>query len=133
MEYEGLESPGLFAEELKTPDEMGIYELYRYIQRLKTAGFNNIKLIVDLNSKISFPLINIFMMLLGMALSSRAKKGGGLVTAGLGLLISLFYWLGFTFSLSIGYAGIIPPVLAAWAVPFLFGTLAVYLFLETPE
>lgn len=133
MEYGGLESPGLFAEELRTPDEMGIYELYRYMQRLKTAGFSNLKLIVDFNSKISFPLINIFMMLLGMALSSRAKKGGGLVTAGLGLVISLFYWLGFTFSLSIGYAGIIPPSVAAWAVPFLFGALSVYLFLETPE
>jgi lipopolysaccharide export system permease protein len=133
MEYAGLDSPGLFAEELKTPDEMGMYELYRYINRLKTAGFNNLKLIVDLNSKISFPLINIFMMLLGIALSARAKKGGGLVAAGLGLLISLFYWLGFTFSLSIGYAGIIPPVLAAWTVPALFGTVALYLFLETPE
>ncbi|MDH4230741.1 MAG: LptF/LptG family permease [Nitrospirota bacterium] len=133
MEYAGLESPELFAGELKTPDEMGIYELYRYIQRLKTAGFSNLNLIVDLNSKISFPLINIFMMLLGIALSSRTKKGGGLVTAGLGLLISLFYWLGFTFSLTIGYAGIIPPALAAWAVPALFGTLSLYLFLETPE
>ena len=133
MEYEGLDSPELFAADMKTPSEMGIYELYRYMQRLKTAGFSNLKLIVDFNSRISFPLINIFMMLLGMALSSRTKKGGGLVTAGLGLLISLFYWLGFTFSLSIGYAGIIPPSLAAWAVPFLFGTLSVYLFLETPE
>ncbi|RPI35404.1 MAG: LptF/LptG family permease, partial [Nitrospiraceae bacterium] len=71
MEYAGLESPGLFAEELKTPDEMEIYELYRYTERLKKAGFSNLKLIVDLNSKISFPLINIFMMLLGIALSSR--------------------------------------------------------------
>lgn len=133
MGYAGLESPDLFAEELKTPEEMGIYELYRYIQRLKNAGFSNLKLIVDLNSKISFPLINIFMMLLGIALSTRAKIGGGLVTAGLGLLISLIYWLGYTFSLSVGYAGIMPPVLAAWTVPFLFGTLAVYLFATIPE
>jgi lipopolysaccharide export system permease protein len=100
MEYADLESPDLFAEELKTPDEMGIYELYSYIQRLTHAGFKNLKLMVDLNSKISFPLINIFMMLLGIALSLRSKKGGGLVAAGLGLLISLIYWLGYTFSLS---------------------------------
>ena len=133
MEYAGLESPDLFASELNTPGEMGIYELYRYIQRMKNAGFSNLKLIVDLNSKISFPLINVFMMLLGIALSSRGKKGGGLFTAGLGLLISLFYWLGFTFFLSIGYAGIIPPVLAAWSIPFLFGALAVYLFATMPE
>lgn len=133
MKYAGIESPDLFAKELKTPDEMGLYELYGHIQRLKNAGFSNNNLIVDLNSKISFPLINIFMMLLGIALSTRAKIGGGLVTAGLGLLISLTYWIGYTFSLSIGYAGIMPPVLAAWAVPFIFGTLAVYLFLKTPE
>ena len=133
MEYSGLESPDLFTNELKTPDEMGIYELYRYIQRLKSAGFSNLKLLVDLNSKLSFPLINVFMMLLGIALSSRGKKGGGLFTAGLGLLISLFYWLGFTFFLSIGYAGIIHPVLAAWAIPFLFGSLSVYLFATMPE
>ena len=133
MEYAGLESPDLFTSELKTPGEMGIYELYRYIQRMKNAGFSNLKLIVDLNSRISFPLINIFMMLLGIALSSRGKKGGGLFTAGLGLLISIFYWLGFTFSLSIGYAGIIPPVLAAWSIPFLFGAFAVYMFATMPE
>jgi lipopolysaccharide export system permease protein len=133
MEYAGLESPELFTNQLKTSDEMGIYELYQYMQRLKNAGFSNLKLVIDLNSRISFPLINIFMMLLGIALSTRGKIGGGLVTAGLGLLISLFYWLGYTFSLSIGYAGFIPPVLAAWTIPFLFGALAVYLFMKTPE
>jgi lipopolysaccharide export system permease protein len=133
MEYAGLESPDLFANELKNPNMLGMYELYGYIKRLKNAGFSNHKLLVDLNSKISFPLINMFMMMLGIALSSRSKKGGGLFTAGLGLLISLIYWLGYTFSLSVGYAGIIPPVLAAWSIPFLFGTFAVYLFLKTPE
>lgn len=133
MEYAGLESPELFTNQLKTSEEMGIYELYHYMQRLKNAGFSNLKLVIDLNSKMSFPLINIFMMMLGIALSTRGKIGGGLVTAGLGLLISLFYWLGYTFFLSIGYAGFIPPVLAAWIVPFLFGASAVYLFIKTPE
>jgi lipopolysaccharide export system permease protein len=133
MEFAGLESPELFAKELIPPDEMGIYELYHYAQRLKNAGFSSAKPIIDLNSKISFPLINIFMMMLGIALSTRARIGGGLVTAGLGLLISLIYWMGYIFSLSIGYAGIMPPVIAAWSIPFLFGTLAVYLFLKTPE
>ena len=133
MEYAGLESPELFTNQLKTPDEMGIYELYHYMQRLKNAGFSNLKLVIDLNSRISFPLINIFMMMLGIALSTRGRIGGGLVTAGLGLLISLLYWLGYTFFLSIGYAGFIPPLLAAWIVPFMFGSLAVYLFIKTPE
>ncbi|MEW6110203.1 MAG: LptF/LptG family permease [Nitrospirota bacterium] len=133
MNYPGLDSPEIFSEEIKPPDEMGISELYRYIKRLKIAGYRNLKLTVDFNSKISFPLINIFMMLLGISLSTRGKTGGGLFSAGLGLLISLSYWFGYTFMLSFGYAGIIPPLIAAWTVPFIFGLFSVYLFLKIPE
>lgn len=133
LTYPDLESPDLFAEEIKTTDEMGFFELYRYIQRLKTAGFNNVKMSVDINSKISFPLINLFMMLLGISLSLRMGLGSGLFSAGLGLLISLLYWFGYTFALSLGYAGILYPLVSAWIVPFLFILLSVYLFLQIPE
>jgi LPS export ABC transporter permease LptG len=133
MDYSGLESPDIFSEDLKKPDEMGISELYRYVKRLKNAGFINSKLIVDLNSKISFPLINIFMMLIGISLSSGHRLGGGLFSAGLGLLISLAYWFGYTFMLSLGYSGLIHPAISAWIIPFIFGALAVRLFMKIPE
>lgn len=133
MNYPDLDSPDIFSKEMKSSDEMGIAELYRYIQRLKNAGFSNVNLFVDLNSKVSFPLINAFMMLLGMSLSGRTQMGGGLFTAGLGLGVSLLYWFGYTFTLSIGYAGILPPFIASWLVPVLFGSASVYLFITTPE
>ena len=133
MEYHDLDSPDIFSREMKTSNEMGIAELYRYIQRLRVAGFNNIKLFVDLHAKVSFPLINVFMMFLGISLAGRATMNSGLFTAGVGLGISLLYWFGYTFSLSIGYAGIVPPFLAAWAVPFVFGSFAVYLLATMPE
>jgi len=133
MNYPDLDSPDVFSKEMRSSDEMGIAELYHYIQKLKNAGFSNMKLFVDLNSKVSFPLINAFMMLLGMSLSGRAQMGGGLVTAGLGLGVSLLYWFGYTFTLSIGYAGMLPPFIASWLVPVLFGSVAVYLFVTTPE
>ncbi len=133
MTYGSLESPDFFSEELKGAGEMGIAELYRYTQRLKNAGFRNVKLAVDLDSKISFPLISLFMMMLGIALSLRMSLGGGLLSAGLGLLISLFYWLSYTFSLSMGYAGVIPAIVSASTVPLIFGTLSIYLFLRIPE
>jgi lipopolysaccharide export system permease protein len=133
MKYADLESPDLFTEEIKTTDEMGFFELYKYIHRLRTAGFNNIKMSVDINSKISFPLINMFMMLLGISLSLRMGLGSGLFSAGLGLLISLLYWFSYTFSLSLGYAGIVHPLLSAWIIPFFFSLLSVYLFLQIPE
>ena len=133
MDYRQMDSPDVFSSEIRTSDEMGIMELRRYIERLKGTGFNNVKLLVDLNAKVSFPLINAFMMVLGISLSGRARLGGGLFTAGLGLGVSLLYWFGYTFALSIGYAGIIPPFIAAWSVPFIFGALAVYLFVTMPE
>ena len=133
MEYLDLESPELFSREMRTAEDMGIFELYRHMQRLKNAGVNAIKLVVDLNTRVSFPTINIFMMLLGISLANRSGMGGGLFTAGLGLVISLAYWFSYTFSLSIGYAGIVPAGIAAWSVPVIFGSLAVYLFTTTPE
>lgn len=133
MNYPDLDSPDIFSREMKSSEEMGIAELYRYIQRLKNAGFSNMKLVIDLNSKISFPLINAFMMLIGISLSGRSQMGGGLFTAGLGLGISLLYWFGFTFTLSMGYASILPPFIASWLVPVLFGSASIYLFVTTPE
>jgi lipopolysaccharide export system permease protein len=133
MDYPDLESPDFFAKEMKSTEEMGVFELYRYLGRLKKAGFRNTKLMVDINSKISFPVINLFMMLLGIALAVRAGFGGGLFSAGLGLLTSLAYWFSYTLSLSMGYAGIIPPLISAWIVPLLFGTFAVALFLNIQE
>jgi lipopolysaccharide export system permease protein len=133
LDYSYLESPDFFSEGVKKPEEMGISELYRYVERLKRAGFRNTKVLVDLNSKVSFPLINIFMILLGIALPIKSKFGGGLFAAGLGLLISIIYWLVYTFSLSMGYAGLIPPIVAAWLVPALFGIVTVYLFRNIRE
>ena len=88
---------------------------------------------VDLDSKISFPLVSLFMTLLGISLAVRVNLGGGLISAGLGLLISLCYWFSYTFSLSMGYAGVIPAFFSAWTVPFSFGALSVYLFARMPE
>ncbi|MFZ6016432.1 MAG: LptF/LptG family permease [Nitrospirota bacterium] len=133
MDYPYLESPDFFSEKIKRPDEMGIGELYRYTKRLKEAGFRNTKLVVDLNSKVSYPLINFFLMLLGISLPVGGRIGGGLFAAGLGLFISLIYWLGYTLMLSMGYAGIIPPSISAWITPLLFGITAIYLFRKIPE
>jgi lipopolysaccharide export system permease protein len=133
MDYPYLESPDFFNEGVKKPEEMGIGELYRYTKRLNDAGFRNTKLIVDLHSKTSYPLTNFFMILLGIALSLRSQVGGGLFAAGLGLLISLIYWLGHTLMLSMGYAGIVPPLVSVWIMPFVFGVVAMYLFIKIPE
>ena len=133
MPYQGLESPDLFSREMMSTDEMDIAELYQYTQRLRKAGFRNVKLAIDINSKVSFPLITVFMMLLGISLALRMKFGGGFLSAGIGLVISLVYGFSYTFFLSMGYAGILHPLLAAWIMPGIFSLLSAYLYMTIPE
>lgn len=133
MDYPNLESPDFFGKGIKKVEEMDIMELYRYTKRLKAAGFRDTKLVVDLNSKVSYPLANFFMLILGVALSVTARIGGGIFAAGLGILISFVYWLLYTLILSMGYARVIPPVVAAWVAPMLLSIVSAYLFRMMPE
>lgn len=149
--YNGIESPKIFQEDMWNVEEMTIMELVKYQNRLKEAGFKNIKLIVDISSRLSYHFINLFLLLLGMSLSlggdvvqkislalSRQKTkdsagGSGIVAAGLGLLISMAYWLGYSFLLTLGYTDSIPPVIAPWIIPSLFAMGSVYLYSQIPE
>ncbi len=133
LEYPFIESPAIFAEDIQKPEDMGIGELFRYTRKLEAAGFKNLKLIVDLNSKISYPFINFFMILLGISLPMRGKTGGGLVTTAIGIFISLLYWFSHAMSLSMGYAGILPPIIATWLIPVIFGIVGISLFTRIQE
>ncbi|MBI4685213.1 MAG: LptF/LptG family permease [Nitrospirae bacterium] len=128
LELQYDESPGIFTENIQKPENMGIKKLFIYTKKLEEAGFRNLKLTVDLYSKISYPVINFFMILLGASLPMRGRTGGGLVTTAMGIFISLFYWFSHAMSLSMGYAGIVPPLIATWLVPVIFGIISLKLF-----
>ena len=133
LQTDAIASPEIFKKDVQQPEEMNVRELAAYTQRLKSAGFRNTKLLVDIQSRISYPLINAIMLVLGIALAARGVVGGGLVTAAIGIFISLLYWVAYTTSLSMGYTGILPPISAAWLMPLLFGGMAWHLFRKIPE
>lgn len=150
MLYTGIDSPKIFQKEVWKVEEMSLIELYAYKMRLQEAGFRNIKLTVDISSRLAYPLINLFMLLLGISLSvggdqdllqrlyqmrmlQNAQSHAGIMSAGIGLMISLFYWFGYSFCLSLGYAGSLPPTLTPWIVPALFSGISAYLFINIPE
>lgn len=146
LQYPLIGSPKIFQEDLWELSEMTMIELVGYQKRLTEAGFKNPKLVVDISSRLSYPLVNLFMLLLGISLSAgsdqKALRGiiparfathGGLIAAGLGLVISLFYWFSYSLFLSLGYAGAIPAAVAPWIVPALFAVVSVYLYSQIPE
>ena len=60
------------------------------------------------------------------------RAGGGLATTAIGIFISLIYWVSHAMSLSMGYAGILPPIIA-WFVPLVFAVIAVKFFRKIHE
>jgi len=146
-EYKGIESPKIFQEGLWKIEEATLSELLNYHRRLQEAGFRNTKFTVDISGRLSYPLVNLFMLLLGMSLATGdalqnflasrlrlgAQTGNTLVAAGVGLLISVAYWFSYTFFLTLGYTGAIPPPIAPWVVPACFGGMTAFLYSTIPE
>jgi len=128
-----VDTPDILGKGTQKPEEMSARELLAYSTRLKEAGIRNTKLLVDIHARFSYPLINLIMLVVGVSLATGREIKSGLVTTAIGLSISLVYWLTYTAALSLGYAGILPPVIAAWLVPLVFGAVSVYLFTTIPE
>ncbi|MBN2654740.1 MAG: LptF/LptG family permease [Nitrospirae bacterium] len=139
--YEGIETPDIFKEDVVKVEEMNMVELYKYKDRLNKAGYKNQKLVVDLSAKLSYPLINLFMLLLGLSLSlgesfrifGQTASSNTAIAAGLGLVVSLLYWLGYSLFLSLGYAGAIPGTIAPWIIPAMFAIASTILYKKIPE
>lgn len=133
FETDLIEPPIAFKDVMRRPEEMNLRELINYTRRLKEAGFKNNKLLVDMHSRIAYPIINLVMVLLGLSLATSGEMRSGLVTAALGIGISLLYWLGLSLSLSLSYTALVPAFIGPWSMPLLFGALAIYRFKKIPE
>jgi lipopolysaccharide export system permease protein len=133
IRYDELESPAYFSERLKKPEEMNMRELSKFVRIMKQSGYRNPKLITDLSSRIAYPMINFFMLILGISLPLRSNFTNSLVASGIGLTISLIYWGGFLLFISLGRAGIIPPVIAPWLMPSVFAFVSFRIFMKLPE
>lgn len=99
----------------KTPDEMNYTELRNYIKKLKEEGYTYAPYDVDLNTKISYPLSSLFVILLVIPFSLKKRKTAGVMLAfGLSLAIGFSYWIVMALSMSLGNSGIINAFISAW-------------------
>jgi len=128
-----LEEPNIFREEIKRPKEMNFMELYSYYSRLEKAGFKNLKYTVRLYEKLAYPSINFVMILFGVALALNSRWGGGVKAAGLGVIVSVFYWLLYSFSISLGNTGFLKPWLAPWISPAVFCIAGSIMYMRIKE
>ncbi len=121
------EGADYFTREWKEPAWMNWRELKNYIQEVEKMGFEVHRLKVDLQSKISFPLVSLVMVLLGIPFALTMGRRGVLVGVGFSLILAILYWSLIGFMKNLGYVHILPPFLAVWGPTLLFGSLALFL------
>ncbi len=108
---------------------MTFTDLRRYIATLKVSGFDVVPFTVALHRKISFPFVALVMTLLGIPFAVTTGRRGALYGIGLAIILAISYWGLFAVFTAIGSAGMLSPVLAAWAPNVLFVTAATALLL----
>jgi len=124
-----LEAADYFTAEQPDAERMNYRQLRGYIDELQTSGFNIVPYAVALQRKISFPFVTVIMTLIAVPFAVTTGRRGALYGIGAGIVIAITYWLLFSIFAAIGTAGLLSPVLAAWAPNVLFFAGAAYLLL----
>ena len=124
-----LASPESFATERPDAERMSYRELDRYIADLSASGEDVVPLRVELQRKLSFPFITLILTLIAVPFAVTMGRHGALSGVGIGIVLALSYWVVISIFAAIGSAGIVTPLLAAWAPNVLFGGSAAYLLL----
>ena len=124
-----IEAPEYLAAEPPDALRMNYQELDRYIGELAASGVNVVPLRVALERKLSFPLVTLILTLIAVPFAVSTGRHGTLYGVGIGIMLAISYWVVISVFAAFGSAGLLAPVLAAWAPNILFGGSAIYLLL----
>ncbi len=116
----------------KKSNEMSFFELRKYVKKVEQEGYDATTYKVDMNGKIAFPFICIIMVLTGAATGMRSFVKSNLPAGiAMGVIIAFSYWIMYGFCLSLGYGGILPPFLSAWAANVFFLCVGILYLINT--
>jgi lipopolysaccharide export LptBFGC system permease protein LptF len=90
------------------------------------------RLRVQLNRKLSYPLMTLVMAILAIPFSLFAGKRGGIAGVGTAIGVAIAYWVIAGIFENLGNVNSLPAVLAAWSPDLLFAMAGSYLLLRTP-
>jgi LPS export ABC transporter permease LptF/LPS export ABC transporter permease LptG len=126
------EQPSYFKKEDRQSEQMSYNELATYIGDLKQSGFDTMRLRVQLNRKLAYPLMTLVLAILAIPFSLFAGKRGGIAGVGTAIGVAISYWVIAGIFENLGDVNSLPPLLAAWSPDLLFAIAGTYLLLRTP-
>jgi len=126
------EVPSYFKKEIKQSSEMSYEELHRYIRDLEQSGFDVVRLRVQLQKKIAYPLITLVMAILAIPFALSAGKRSAVAGIATAIGIGVVYWTISGLFEAMGNLSQLPPAVAAWSPDLVFGFIGGYLILRMP-
>jgi lipopolysaccharide export system permease protein len=124
------EVPADFVIHRMRQEELSIKDMYEEIKEYQSVGKDVVGKWVDLNYRLSYPFIAVVLSIIGIPLSLRSSRHGGLLFS---VAINLASGVAFSFlyamCLSLGRGGTFDPVLATWGPIVLFTCMGFYLLL----
>ena len=126
------EQPNYFKKEDRQSEQMSYTELSGYIQDLKQSGFDTMRLRVQLNRKLAYPLMTLVLAILAIPFSLIAGKRGSIAGVGTAIGVAICYWVIAGIFENLGDVNSLPAMLAAWSPNLLFAIAGTYLLLRTP-
>ena len=113
-------NPEEAARTARTPDEMTLNELFREIKMMKQKGMDVSKILMILNLRFSVPWACLVLAIVGAAVGSRPQRSSSGMGLGLSVIIVFVYYVILSFTQSLGDAGYLHPVFAAWIANIVF-------------
>lgn len=95
-------------------EAMSAAELFKYVKKIESEGYDATSYRTDFYAKLSFPFISIIMCFVGTGIAFRLKVKESLpVNIVYGICAAFAYWVFFGFCISLGEGGILNPLIAA--------------------
>src|SRR5882762_8282010 len=126
------EAPAYFKKEIIQSQEMSYDELRRYIHDLEQSGFDVVRLRVQLQKKIAYPLITLVMAILAIPFALFTGKRSAVTGVATAIGIGVVYWTISGLFEAMGNLSQLPPAVAAWSPDLVFGFIGGYLILRMP-
>ena len=130
------QKPSDFFDVIKDPYSMSFFELRTWLRQQSANGLNIQGYLPYLYEKLSFPIINLIVILLVAPFAIRSARSGGMATSIIAaLVIGFSYYAVHSFCIAFGRAELIPAALSAWVANILMGMIGFILVsgAESPQ
>ncbi|NNF56994.1 MAG: YjgP/YjgQ family permease [Rhodothermaceae bacterium] len=115
-------------------ERLTILEARDYVISLRRAGASRLgRPLVEYYGKFTYPLANLILVLVGVPLAARRRRGGQAIQLALGLFVAFVYLALQKVIEPFGYAESVPPFVASWLPHVVFAVVAAVLIWRAPK